>query len=635
MSRFVTTLVWGLVALVFGILYATLRHSMGAETFLELVREMRGRFAALGGIRGTLSLWRARLSPAWRTIIGADVHFEPYSDAARTSQILVSRISVASLGLLACLNFGTSAWFWLPGFCSFVILGYLFHSKIIKSTSRGYEGIKYWILATWAGALLSSLLALSIAIAMVERLSSLTAVVWGALILLPWLAGLNISGTALALKHQTTPWVQLSMGLIGIPFCIAWLFASVSATYLKPFFQAAADPSTLEATRLKTLSQRAAWSRHAGWRTEGGRPITVAVALSGGGYRAATIHAGLLQVLDEKCVPIRYLTTVSGGSIIGGYYALGHAPQAFKEKLIHQRPGLPDEFLAIWNEFANWWGVRTSADTYSRHFAAVFFGERVLGDTGLTPQLIVNVADVEQTDRSREVFFRGRSDHFPQLDKTRLADVVAASGAFPGPFQPKTILWSPEDGDQAPQLRRFIDGGVVENIGYTGLARFLNLGKQMGRSKEEIPNPDYLIMSDASAEGSTGALPRKVDLWQLLSRSQDISFAFQEHLIRAIFSSSGAAQESEGLAANSLLVRAQDKDIQQKLQSEWFPSPEAAGKIRGDEIASEVSQYPTLNELNQEQVEKAFWLGHAMGDLRWQEIDQWRRSLTTEPSCPR
>jgi predicted acylesterase/phospholipase RssA len=48
-----------------------------------------------------------------------------------------------------------------------------------------------------------------------------------------------------------------------------------------------------------------------------GEPLRVAVALSGGGYRAAITEAGLLAALDRHCVPIRYLSTVSGGSIIG------------------------------------------------------------------------------------------------------------------------------------------------------------------------------------------------------------------------------------------------------------------------------------------------------------------------------
>ena len=54
--------------------------------------------------------------------------------------------------------------------------------------------------------------------------------------------------------------------------------------------------------------------------------LRVAVTLSGGGYRAAVSHAGLLAGLDAHCVPVHVLSTVSGGSIAGAAYALGVPP---------------------------------------------------------------------------------------------------------------------------------------------------------------------------------------------------------------------------------------------------------------------------------------------------------------------
>ena len=51
--------------------------------------------------------------------------------------------------------------------------------------------------------------------------------------------------------------------------------------------------------------------------------VRVGIALSGGGYRAALMHAGVLHALEEMHVHPTHLSTVSGGSIIGAFYAHG------------------------------------------------------------------------------------------------------------------------------------------------------------------------------------------------------------------------------------------------------------------------------------------------------------------------
>jgi Patatin-like phospholipase len=49
--------------------------------------------------------------------------------------------------------------------------------------------------------------------------------------------------------------------------------------------------------------------------------LRVGLALSGGGYRAAVMHAGVLDQLGQYGVPVTNLSTVSGGSIIGAFIA--------------------------------------------------------------------------------------------------------------------------------------------------------------------------------------------------------------------------------------------------------------------------------------------------------------------------
>ena len=52
--------------------------------------------------------------------------------------------------------------------------------------------------------------------------------------------------------------------------------------------------------------------------------IKIGLALSGGGYRAAVFHLGVLRKLNKLNIlsKINILSTVSGGSIIGAYYLL-------------------------------------------------------------------------------------------------------------------------------------------------------------------------------------------------------------------------------------------------------------------------------------------------------------------------
>lgn len=57
----------------------------------------------------------------------------------------------------------------------------------------------------------------------------------------------------------------------------------------------------------------------------------VGLALSGGGYRAALMHAGVLEAFEHFGLVPANIGTVSGGSIIGSYYVSGGRPREFLE----------------------------------------------------------------------------------------------------------------------------------------------------------------------------------------------------------------------------------------------------------------------------------------------------------------
>jgi predicted acylesterase/phospholipase RssA len=68
--------------------------------------------------------------------------------------------------------------------------------------------------------------------------------------------------------------------------------------------------------------------------------LNVGIALSGGGYRAALFHAGVVDALEELGAPPTHISSVSGGSIIASYYSLGGRPKRFRDAVAEGRFGL-------------------------------------------------------------------------------------------------------------------------------------------------------------------------------------------------------------------------------------------------------------------------------------------------------
>ena len=79
------------------------------------------------------------------------------------------------------------------------------------------------------------------------------------------------------------------------------------------------------------------------------KDLRVGLALSGGGFRAAVFHAGVLEALEDLGIRVDNLSTVSGGSIIGAYYAVGGEPKAFAEAVAEGRFDLKRELMLIHN----------------------------------------------------------------------------------------------------------------------------------------------------------------------------------------------------------------------------------------------------------------------------------------------
>jgi len=470
----------------------------------------------------------------------------------------------------------------------------------------------------------------------------------------------------LSLKRGRAPWLIFGTTLVAIPLFFAW-----GGPYQLTANNAISEFETSELQisreyRAKVLTDRENLRRcsdGAEWQISD-RTMDVAVTLSGGGYRAALIHAGLLAFLDERCVPIHYLSTVSGGSIIGGYYALGYRPEDFARLLWHTKPGLPFQMFSTISQVANSLTAPSySADVYSAHFSKTYFGGATLADLPDRPVLIANATDPE-TDplNSREIFFREKAAYLQRPDGRRLdrlikiADVVAASGAFPGAFEPKHILWGVNNETIVSDVRdrRFVDGGVLENVGVQGLIQYLEMMRPVG--VEQPRHPHVLIISDASKRSGKRDYSPKIGILNVVERAQDISFSgLHSYLYSTITNRANFWSWLRSEPIETQLSKVPWRQLDRRAfyggpnELTTIVVPTTAPEIRDhmaglrtctfngepiERVQQQVGAYATLDELEWDQVEKAFWLGYTMGHLYWPAISCARsRASNANASC--
>ena len=380
--------------------------------------------------------------------------------------------------------------------------------------------------------------------------------------------------------------LKVSMDLALGPILTAWVLVSAVSGFcavtesLRWVRQTSDHHATVRAARAARL---AAWH---------GRPV--AVTLSGGGYRAALIHAGLLSILDQAAIPISLLSTVSGGSITGATYAIGWTPTEFERFLGSERPGLPDDLFNVAN-FAmglclpSW----TTGDTYAFNFDKVFFHGAMLSEIGAGgPTLLLNATNYETLDRS--VF---------SLDNAageRLAYLVAASGAFPIAFDPVMIGGA-----------RYSDGGLVENLGVEGLSVYL-------RAHPSIPSPGTVLISDASAEVKYAPRTHKPTILEEGTYALEAQFKALNKRIFALYSSgrydrdsSVELQQPYHVGASNLWPH-RGGDVAIFILSPTSPAERRRFGSRTDVVDS-VARISTLHELTRCETEEAFWTGAALG----------------------
>jgi predicted acylesterase/phospholipase RssA len=256
-----------------------------------------------------------------------------------------------------------------------------------------------------------------------------------------------------------------------------------------------------------------------------------ALCLSGGGYRAAAFHLGVLDVLTRLGLAdrIRTLSTISGGTIVGAAYALSRARgepfdtffSGFYETLrtrnvvaeafgrLHDVPGVLGTGDLRGQPVPSL--IRAAAAVYADD---AFVRDATLGDLAdsqaVPDELIFSATEFRggrafrfQTSRRAPGYVGSSGDlkiPDPLWRQIRLADVVAASSCFPIAFEP---LLFPDDfawTDPLPVVRStlgdgyrtpvaLMDGGVYDNQGVDGVRTvYRRSGMALG----------WLLVSDSS-----------------------------------------------------------------------------------------------------------------------------------------
>lgn len=226
----------------------------------------------------------------------------------------------------------------------------------------------------------------------------------------------------------------------------------------------------------------------------------IALCLSGGGYRAALFHLGVLRCLHDMGIlqRVETITSVSGGSIVSAYLARrlfeenitsgisftdweAQVSSGFRAFVRHDIRTVPFLVHLPWNWLMPKWRARHLQTNYARQLltATKNGAERplVLNDLPSHPEFIFCSTDISfginwEFRRTRVGDFHVGYAAKPDWP---LALAVAASSCFPpifGPMRPgldpaefKGGKYKKPDRDELVRRLKLSDGGVYDNLG--------------------------------------------------------------------------------------------------------------------------------------------------------------------------
>jgi len=300
---------------------------------------------------------------------------------------------------------------------------------------------------------------------------------------------------------------------------------------------------------------------------------TIAMALSGGGVRAAVFHLGALARLaaDQRLENLQVLSTVSGGSLLSAMlFQVGQREWTnstiFRDRVmpairsILTSRSMEARWILRWPIYAPLRPLRFRGSTLVAALRGAWGITIFLDELPESPLWIINATSYESGKSWRFTrnemgdwkcgmyFFTSASaaDKSDSVFRVEVATAAAASAAFPyvvgmvplrapkkGWFDvdPTTLAPKRPNCPRAPvrKVLRLWDGGVYDNLGlepvykpHEGIVTRTNRGQEI--------RSDFLLVSDASAplgmdlRRATGIInPRLIPPWRMNLRMPDIA----------------------------------------------------------------------------------------------------------------
>lgn len=286
----------------------------------------------------------------------------------------------------------------------------------------------------------------------------------------------------------------------------------------------------------------------------------IGLAFSGGGYRAAAFSLGVLSYLNHLVIngspllkKVIALSTVSGGTITGSYYAYGiNMGYDFKkiyddlfkfmqnEDLINQALDNLEKF-PIDHPKHTPSVIMSIADVYNKNlFNGGTFGKIMSDDTVHLKHISFNstefahglqfrfqwsekIKNPDPGEPERGIIGNKKYPIPEEIAKNiRLGDILASSSCFPVGFEPINfpndfnIEYNPSIQDSEDLPVGLMDGGIVDNQGITPLILAEERMAHNNPTNKE-KNFDLLIISDVASpfmEGYKASEKPKVKFWK-------------------------------------------------------------------------------------------------------------------------
>lgn len=264
--------------------------------------------------------------------------------------------------------------------------------------------------------------------------------------------------------------------------------------------------------------------------------ITIGLALSGGGVRAAAFHAGVLHYLAEQhqLEKVIHVSSVSGGSLFMGL-VLSTAQYGWPSSSGYVSTVLPQvkailttkslqnsAILRLLFNPLNWQFLLSRANVVAKTIVALWGIDAPLSSISKVPIWSINGTTAETGRRFR---FKscGMGDYelgYADASTFSLASAMAVSAAFPGGIGPLAIStrdfqWFKKPHWDAPKEKlisnlpfkqiHLYDGGLYDNLGIEPL---FDIGTQLPK-RAGTDQVNYIVVSDAGAALGRTSLPHR------------------------------------------------------------------------------------------------------------------------------